>query len=123
MMEVKEVTVTAINYRHLKPEDIFKWLEKFGFLRYGERYNVDPSKRDDPRYPAERDESPPGWYTHLSIPSQYYDRTMFIIDKKQFDRLKEAYHSSLSTADHAQLTENLVDSQSDSATNSKEERR
>ena len=97
MMEVKEVTVTAINYRHLKPEDIFKWLEKFGFLRYGERYNVDPSKRDDPRYPAERDESPPGWYTHLSIPSQYYDRTMFIIDKKQFDRLKEAYHSSLST--------------------------
>ena len=32
-------------------------------------------------------------------------------------------HTSLSTADHAQLTENLVDSQSDSATNSKEGRR
>ena len=31
--------------------------------------------------------------------------------------------SSLSTADHAQLSENLVDSQSDSATNSKEKGR
>ena len=35
----------------------------------------------------------------------------------------ESKPSSLSTADHAQLTENLVDSQSDSATNSKEKGR
>jgi len=28
-----EVTITKIDYHHLKPEDIFKWLEEFGFLR------------------------------------------------------------------------------------------
>jgi len=33
------------------------------------------------------------------------------------------FHPSMSTADHTQLTENLVDSQSDSATNSKEKGR
>jgi len=36
---------------------------------------------------------------------------------------KAMLKSSMSTADHAQLTENLVDSQSDSATNSKEKGR
>ena len=97
-MEVKEVSITTINYRHLKPEDVFKWLEQFGFLRYGCNYNVDPSKRDDPRYPAERDQSPVGWYTHLGIPGQYYNRTMFIIDKEQFDTIKQAFHNSLLNA-------------------------
>lgn len=94
-MEVKEVSITTINYRHLKPEDVFKWLEKFGFLRYGCRHYIDPSERDDPRYPAERDESPVGWYTYLGIPSQHYDRTMFIIDKEQFDNIKQAFQTSL----------------------------
>ena len=46
-------------------------------------------------------------------------------DKKFHELLKrlEIKRTSLSTADHAQLNENLVDSQSDSATNSKEKGR
>jgi len=48
------------------------------------------------------------------------------VSKFREDSFKEdmkKWRISLSTADHAQLTENLVDSQSDSATNSKEKRR
>ena len=91
-MKVKEVSITKVDFDSLKAEDVFKWLEQFGFHRYGVRHHIDPSKSDDPRYPSERDESPIGWYTHLGIPSQYYNETMFIIRKSDFERIKKAYH-------------------------------
>ena len=90
-MTKKEVTIQAIDFNNLKPKDVFKWLEQFGFHRYGVRYHVDPSKRDDPRYPAEQDESPIGWYTHLTVPRQYYDENVFIIRESDFERIKEAF--------------------------------
>lgn len=94
MMGISEITIIPIDFNNLKPEDVFKWLEEFGLHRYGQRYYVDPKKRDDPRYPAEKDGSPIGWYTHLGVPQQYYDETMFIIKKSDFERIKEAFLSS-----------------------------
>jgi len=92
-MEVKEVSITKIDFDEMLPADVFTWLEEFGFKRYGAKYHVDPSKRDDPRYPAEQDESPVGWYTHLAVPSYCYDKTMFIIDYETFEKIKNQYHS------------------------------
>ena len=86
-----EVKIQAIDFDNLKPEDVFNWLELFTFKRYGERYHVDPSKRDDPRYPAERDESPIDWYTHLAVPSRCYDKTMVIIDEEMYEKIKAAF--------------------------------
>ena len=93
MME--EISIIPIDFNNLKPEDVFKWLEEFGFHRYGVRHIIDPKKSDDPRYPSEYDNSPVGWYTHLGIPQQYYDETMFIIKKSDFERIKEAFQASL----------------------------
>ena len=94
-MKVKELTITKIDFSKLTPENIFECLELFGFTRYGSRYHVDPTKRDDPRYPAERDKSPVGWYTHINVPSQYYDKTVFIIDYETFQKIKNHYHSNI----------------------------
>lgn len=94
-MEVKEVSITAINFKNLKPEDVFKWLEMFSFNRYGERHFIDPKKGDDPRYPSERDGSPPDWYTFLQVTSNCYDRDMIIIDEETYEKIKKAFLASL----------------------------
>ena len=94
-MEVNEISITAIKFSDIKPEDVFVWLEEFAFKRYGVRYYIDPSKRDDPRYPAERDKSSIDWYTHLAIPSQHYNRTMIIIDEELFNKIKQAFSKSI----------------------------
>lgn len=93
-MEVKEVKLIAIDFDTMKPEDVFTWLEQFGFYRYGEKIFIDPKKSDDPRYPSENDNSPIDWYTFLQVPSQYYDETMFIIRKSDFERIKMAFQNS-----------------------------
>lgn len=93
MME--EITIIPIDFNNLKPEDVFKWLEEFGFHRYGVRNYIDPSKSEDSRYPREYDNSPAGLYTSVIIPQQYYDETMFIIKKSDFERIKEAFQASL----------------------------
>ncbi len=85
------ISIIKIDFNTLKPEDVFEWLEQFGFKRYGVRYYVDPSKRDDPRYPAELDESPVGFYTKLSVTDNCYDKTMFIIDVDTFKKIKNSF--------------------------------
>jgi len=96
---IKELSVTAIDFNELKPEDVFKWLELFSFKRYGVRHKLDPKKTDDPRYPSERDESPIGWYTSLDVPSQYYDRTCIIIDEEHYNRIKKTFQTVLKEGD------------------------
>jgi len=72
------------------------------------------------------------WANHETIITTYKNVTEEILKEmieedyfteEQLDTFCPRWRSPLSTADHAQLTENLVDSQSDSATNSKEGRR
>jgi hypothetical protein len=99
-MEVKEVTIQAIDLNNLKPEDVFTWLELFSFKRYGVRHHLDPSKTDDPRYPSECDESPVDWYTHLGVPSQYYDRNCIIIDEERYEQIKAAFRKANEQEDH-----------------------
>jgi len=98
-MSIKSVTVQTINFKKMKPEDVFKWLELFSFKRYGERNWIDPKKADDPRYPAEKDQSPPGYYTHLSVPSHYYDQTCVIISEATFLKIKEAFTQCLASTE------------------------
>ena len=91
MISNTKVSIQAIDFKQMKPEDVFKWLELFSFKRYGEKYYIDPKKRVDPRYPVEIDESPPDWYTHLAVPSHYFNRNCIIIDEEQYNRIKENF--------------------------------
>lgn len=93
-MKVTEISIIPINFNNLKPEDVFKWLEEFGFHRYGVRHHIDPSKSDDPRYPREYVTSPAGLYTSVIIPKQYYDEDIFIIRNSEFEEIKTAFLSS-----------------------------
>ncbi|GAH43054.1 unnamed protein product, partial [marine sediment metagenome] len=93
--EITGVKITAIDFNNLQPKDVFEWLELFGTRRYGIRYYLDPSKRDDPRYPAELDESPVGWYTKLSITDNCYDKTMFIIDEETYEKIKRLFEEKM----------------------------
>jgi len=80
----------------LKPEDVFKWLEQFGFLRYVEKNYIIPSKSIDPRYPPDYiSESPEGLYTSMIVPEYNYNETMFIIRKSEFDRIKKSFEQSI----------------------------
>jgi len=95
-MNIKEVSITAIDFNQLKPEDVFKWLEQFGFLRYVEKNYIIPSKSIDPRYPPDYvSDSPEGLYTSMIVPQSDYNQTMFIIRKYDFDRIKESFEESL----------------------------
>jgi len=105
-VEVKEITIQAINPDQMKPEDIFTWLEQFSFIRYGERNRIDPSKTDDPRYPSGLDESPIDWYTFLHVPSQYYDQNCVIIGEEMYEKLKAAFKEKI------HLKENKKDAES-----------
>lgn len=89
------LSIIKIDFKNLQPKDVFEWLEKFGFSRYGVRYFVDPSKRDDPRYPAERYGSPKGWYTHLPVTRHCYNRDMFIIDEETYEKIKACFKAAL----------------------------
>jgi len=92
---MSEITVTAVDYRNMKPEDVFEWLELFLFRRYACKYHVDPKKRDDPRYPAEQDESPIGWYTHINVPSRFYGKNVVIMDEELYEKIKHRFKEIL----------------------------
>ena len=91
-MAIKSVSVEAIDFNNLKPEDLFKWLEKFGFKRYVSKKYIIPSKGEDPRliWP---DGSPEGLYSSVIIPEYNLGKTLFIIPMEQFDRIHEVFES------------------------------
>ena len=93
-MAIKSVSVEAIDFNNLKPEDLFKWLEKFGFKRYVSKKYIIPSKGEDPRliWP---DESPEGLYSSVIIPEYNLGKTLFIIPMDQLDKIREAFESSI----------------------------
>ena len=91
-MSIKEVSITAIDYNQLKPEDVFKWLEQFSFKRYVEKNYIIPSKSIDPRYPEGCvGDSPEGLYTSMIVPYYLYDKTLIIISEDEYDRIKQAF--------------------------------
>ena len=95
-MAIKSVSVEAIDFNNLKPEDVFKWLEKFGFKRRVSKKYIIPSKGENPQliWP---DESPEGLYTSVIVPEFNLGKTLFIISMDQLDRIREAFESQYMT--------------------------
>ncbi len=93
-MSIKSVSVEAINFNNLKPEDVFKWLEKFGFKRRVTKKYIIPSKGEDPKliWP---DGSPEGLYPSVIVPKFNLGKTLFIIPMEQLDRIREVFESQI----------------------------
>jgi len=87
------ISITSLDYNEIKPENIFAWLELFAFKRYGENIYTNPKEVDDPRYDVKNDNSPIDWYTYAQLPSQYYGKTVLIIDLEQYEKIKEKFKS------------------------------
>ena len=91
-MSVREISVTAIDFDRMKPEEVFKWLELFGFNRYVEKNWIVPSKSVDPRMPEGHvSTTPEGLFHSMIVPFYYYGETMFIIRQSEYDRIKETF--------------------------------
>lgn len=93
---IKEVSVTAIDYNNLKPEDVFKWLELFGFHRYPIEYHLESQKVTDQRYahrfnPLGKREIKGGTCPMMIVPWYDVNETMFIIRESEYDRIKKAF--------------------------------
>jgi len=93
-MVIKEVSITAIDFNNLKSEDVFVWLEKFGFKRFVAEEYIIPSKGVDPRliWP---DESPEGLYPSIIVPEYHKGKFLWIIDYEMFEKIKSYFQQSL----------------------------
>jgi len=93
-MVIKEVSITAIDFNNLKSEDVFEWLEQWGFKRFVAEEYIIPSKGVDPRlkYP---DNSPEGLYTAVIVPNYHKGKFIWIIDFEMFEKIKSYFQQSL----------------------------
>ena len=99
-MGIKEISVTAIDFNNLNPEDVFKWLELFGFYRYPIEYHIESQKVTDKRYahrfnPLGKREIKGGLSPMMIVPFYDVNETMFIIRKEQYEKIKEYFLKSL----------------------------
>jgi len=93
---VREISITALNFDSMKPEQVFEWLELFGFNRYPLEYYIPSQKISDPRYahrfnPLGKREIKGCMTPAMIVPYYYYGETMFIIRKSEYDRIKEQF--------------------------------
>ena len=95
-MTVRDISITAIDFTQMKPENVFEWLELFGFNRYPLEYYLEPQKITDPRYahrfnPLGKREIKGDMTPMMIVPYYYYGETMFIIRQSEYDRIKEVF--------------------------------
>lgn len=91
-MSIKSMEITALDFNKIDEANVFDWLELFGFTRYVEQNYIIPSKSIDPRMPENHiSNTPEGLFTSMIVPYYYYNDTMFIIKKEEFDKIKEAF--------------------------------
>ena len=95
-MTVREISITALNFDSMKPEQVFEWLELFGFYRYPIEYHLEPQKVTDQRYahrfnPLGKREIKGDMYPMMIVPWYYLNETMFIIRESEYDRIKEQF--------------------------------
>ena len=95
-MKVKEVSITAIDFNNLKPEDVFKWLDQWGFKRFVAQEYIIPSKSVDPRliWP---NESPEGLYHAIIVPDYHKGKFLWMIDLEMFEKIKSYFESAFAT--------------------------
>ena len=98
-MGIKEASLTKIDFNNLKPEDVFSWLEQFGFWRYVSEQYIIPNKSVDPRL-IKPDESPAGLYLGIIVPQFNLHEAVFVIRSDLFHKIKNAYHDSTTTHSH-----------------------
>ncbi len=98
--DITEVSVVAIDFNQMKPEDVFKWLKEFGYHRYPIVYRLEDQTVKDPRYVHERNlngerEVKGMDATMMIVPSYYFNKTMFLIDQETLDKIKKAFEHAI----------------------------
>lgn len=97
-MEFSEAQIIAIDFNKFKPEDLFRWLEQFGFWRYVSEQYITPEKSVDPRL-IEPDQSPEGLYPGVIVPTYNLHEAVFVIRRDLYWKIKDAYNSSTGIQD------------------------
>ena len=93
-MEIKEASITKIDFNTLKPEDVFKWLELFGFKRYIYPHWIDPARSKNDQYPEDHvSESPEGLYHACIVPNYHNGKFLWMIDEDTFEKIKRTFES------------------------------
>lgn len=93
-MAIKELSITKIDFKELKSEDVFKWLELFGFKRYIHPHWIDPARSKNDQYPEDHiSESPERLYTACIVPQHHKGKFLWMIDSETFEKIKTVFES------------------------------
>lgn len=94
-MEVKKVTVQALNYNQMNPEDIFKWIEQFSFKRRVLNHWMDPGKSEKYVEWMEDNKTPAQLFPGMIVPTHHHREVMVLIEERMYEKLKAAFKENI----------------------------
>ncbi len=94
-MEVKKITIQAINPDQMKPEDVFKWIEQFSFKRRVLNRWLDPGKSEKYVEWMEDSKTPAQLFPAMVVPEFYHRKVMVLIEEEKYEKLKAAFKETI----------------------------
>ena len=95
-IEIKEISITAVDFNQMKPEDVFKWLERLSFKRRVLNHWIDTKKSEKFVEWMEDSTLEPRLYTSVIIPDYHHRKVIIIIEEEYYNKIKELFEQKMS---------------------------
>ena len=94
-----EVSITAIDFNEMKPEDVFKWIEQFSFTRHVLNHWMDYKKSEKFVEWMEDPTIEPGLCPSVIVPYYYHRKNIVILTEEMYDKIKTAFLRAVEETD------------------------